>query len=60
MSESTPLLTEAATPFFHFDLIAALRAVESNLGQQDSMHESLSMKQVDADVSTSLTVRDAV
>lgn len=44
--ETAPLLTEA-TPFFHFDLVAALRAVEVNPGQQFFQDETLSMKQVD-------------
>jgi sodium-independent sulfate anion transporter 11 len=50
ISETAPLLTEA-TPFFHFDLVAALRAVEVNPGQQLFQDEGLSMKQVDVSIS---------
>lgn len=50
VSESTPLLTEA-TPFFHFDLVAALRAVEGNSERQLSRHETPSIKQVDVSIS---------
>lgn len=45
--ENTPLLTEE-TPFFHFDLVAALRAVEANPGQKLSRNEILSVKEVDS------------
>ncbi|KAG8217441.1 sulfate permease [Butyriboletus roseoflavus] len=48
--ESTPLLPEA-TPFFHFDLVAALRDVEGNSGPQLSRHETSSMKQVNVSIS---------
>lgn len=44
VSESAPLLT-TATPFFHFDLIAALRAVELDSGQQVSRSGTLETKQ---------------
>ncbi|KAF8559502.1 sulfate permease [Imleria badia] len=51
VSESTRLLTDA-TPFFHFDLVAALRAVE-----ELSTTESLSTKEVDnVDVAASLAM----
>ncbi|KAI9566505.1 sulfate transporter family-domain-containing protein [Boletus coccyginus] len=45
--ESTPLLTEE-TPFFHFDLVAALRAVEANPDKQFSRNGMLSVKEVDS------------
>ncbi|KAH0830499.1 sulfate permease [Lanmaoa asiatica] len=45
-----PLLTEA-TPFFHIDLVAALRAVEATSGQRLSRHGTLSMKQADISIS---------
>ncbi|KAF8448683.1 sulfate permease [Boletus edulis BED1] len=44
VSESTPLLTEE-TPFFHFDVVAALRAARSNQEQQPSSDETELMKQ---------------
>jgi Sulfate permease family len=48
-SESTSLLTEA-TPFFHFDLVAALRAVETSDSQlRLYLYETLSIKKVKSD-----------
>ncbi|KAG6381886.1 sulfate permease [Boletus reticuloceps] len=46
VSESTPLMTEE-TPFFHFDVVAALRAAQSNQEQQPSSDETELMKQVE-------------
>ena len=54
VSESTALLSEE-TPFFHFDIAAAVRAVETNSGQ--SSLESLPVKK--AEVSTSVTIEIA-
>lgn len=50
VSESAPLLAQA-TPFFHIDLVAALRAVELKSEERLSRQETLSIKQ--AVISTS-------
>lgn len=51
VSENGPLVARI-TPFFHFDLVAALRAVELNSEERLSREETLSDKQVD--ISTSV------